>query len=377
MEKPSAKVTSIIAKENSPNLTTISANSSKNAPKTFSGGAQRVPVSKPISSSAPLNPTPASASSTTHSSTVPHQPLQSSVNNTTIGNSTALKASSSSTTVQKKQKPQQKWQLSDFDIGKPLGKGKFGRVYLAREKKSKYIVALKVLFKSQLQENDVEHQLRREIEIQAHLRHKNILRLYGYFYDPSRVYLILEYAQKGELYKELQKQGRFSERRAAKYIYQLAGALDYCHSKHVIHRDIKPENLLVGSNGDLKIADFGWSVHTNSRRHTLCGTLDYLPPEMIEGRDHDKSVDIWSLGVLMYEFLVGHPPFETEGHAATYRRIREVQYSFPEHIPTDARDLIQRLLVKDPRRRLPLAEIPKHPWIIRNIASTLNVTTDR
>lgn len=95
------------------------------------------------------------------------------------------------------------WELSDFDIGKPLGRGKFGNVYLAREKKSHYIVALKVLFKSQLSKAGVEHQLRREIEIQSHLRHKNILRLYGYFYDQSRVYLILEYAAKGELYKEL------------------------------------------------------------------------------------------------------------------------------------------------------------------------------
>ena len=96
------------------------------------------------------------------------------------------------------------WQLSDFDIGKPLGRGKFGNVYLAREKNSKYIVALKVLFKSQLQKAGVEHQLRREIEIQSHLRHTNILRLYGYFYDSTRVYLILEFAAKGELYKELQ-----------------------------------------------------------------------------------------------------------------------------------------------------------------------------
>lgn len=98
-----------------------------------------------------------------------------------------------------------RWQLSDFDIGKPLGRGKFGNVYCAREKKSKYIIALKVLFKHQLSNSNVEHQLRREIEIQSHLRHPNILRLYGYFYDETRIYLILEYAAGGELYKLLQK----------------------------------------------------------------------------------------------------------------------------------------------------------------------------
>ena len=143
-------------------------------------------------------------------------------------------------------------------------------MYLAREKASKFIVAIKVLFKAQLQKAGVEHQLRREIEIQSHLRHPNILRLYGYFFDKTRIYLILEFAARGELYKELQRCGRFGEQQSAEYIAQMAGALDYCHSKHVIHRDIKPENLLLSIDGELKIADFGWSVHApNSRRKTL------------------------------------------------------------------------------------------------------------
>jgi len=177
------------------------------------------------------------------------------------------------------------WQLSDFDIGKPLGRGKFGNVYLAREKRTNYVVALKVIFKAQLAKAGVEHQLRREIEIQSHLRHDNILRLYGYFYDQSRVYLILEYASKGELYKDLKKVERFDEPRAASYIASLSSALQYCHKKHVIHRDIKPENLLLSSSGEVKIADFGWSVHApTKKRHTMCGTLDYLPPEMVEGQ---------------------------------------------------------------------------------------------
>ena len=129
-----------------------------------------------------------------------------------------------------------RWQLSDFEIGRPLGKGKFGNVYLAREKRSKFIVALKVLFKSQLQKAHVEHQLRREIEIQSHLRPPHVLRMFGYFYDETRVYLILEFAPRGEMYKALQKQpeGKFDEKRTAKYIYQLADALKYCHSKKVL-----------------------------------------------------------------------------------------------------------------------------------------------
>ncbi|KAJ2607047.1 spindle assembly checkpoint kinase [Coemansia sp. RSA 1804] len=262
-----------------------------------------------------------------------------------------------------------RWSLSDFDIGRVLGKGKFGRAYLAREKNTNFICALKVMFKSELQESKIEKQLRREVEIQTHLRHPHILRLFGYFHDEKRVYLILEYAARGEVYKLLQKQGSFSESEAAKYIAQIASALEYLHSKHVIHRDIKPENLLLNANGELKISDFGWSVHApNSRRRTLCGTLDYLPPEMVEGRDHSASVDLWSLGVLAYEFLVGVPPFEDlQSHKATYRRIAKVDLHIPAFVSSEAADLIKGLLQYDGAKRLPLKDVLNHPWITKHI----------
>lgn len=260
-----------------------------------------------------------------------------------------------------------RWSLENFDIGRPLGKGKFGNVYLARERQTKFILALKVLFKKQLEKAGVEHQLRREVEIQSHLRHPNILRLYGYFHDASRVYLILEFAPRGELYSELQRCGHFPENISATYIMELADALNYCHTKKVIHRDIKPENLLLGANGELKIADFGWSVHTpSSRRSTLCGTLDYLPPEMIEGKTHDEKVDLWSLGVLCYEFLVGKPPFEAKTHEETYRRISRVEYSYPPQatISAGAKDLVARLLKHNPMHRLPIQGVLSHPWVV-------------
>ncbi|NXY90841.1 AURKA kinase, partial [Alcedo cyanopectus] len=288
----------------------------------------------------------------------------------------AKKSEAESTSKQKTEEPAKKkseetkkrqWSLDDFEISRPLGKGKFGNVYLAREKQSRFILALKVLFKTQLEEAGVEHQLRREVEIQSHLRHPNILRLYGYFHDVTRVYLILEYAPRGEVYKELQKLTKFDEQRTATYITELSDALSYCHSKSVIHRDIKPENLLLGSNGELKIADFGWSVHAPaSRRTTLCGTLDYLPPEMIEGRTHDEKVDIWSLGVLCYEFLVGKPPFEAQTYQETYRAIAKVEFKFPPFVTEGARDLISKLLRHNPFHRLPLKDVLLHPWITAN-----------
>ena len=244
--------------------------------------------------------------------------------------------------------PQPKrFHLGMFEIGKPLGKGKFGSVYLARERVSGFVCALKVLKKSELTQGRVEKQVRREIEIQSNLRHPNILKLYGHFHDSKRIFLILEYAGKGELYKHLRKENRFPEWKAAQYIAQMASALRYLHRKHVMHRDIKPENILVGIHGEIKISDFGWSVHApNNRRTTMCGTLDYLPPEMIKPGGSDNSytqaVDLWSLGVLTYEFLCGEAPFE-DTPVQTQRRIARGDFQVPAYVSAEARDLIKKV----------------------------------
>ena len=238
--------------------------------------------------------------------------------------------------------------LGMFEIGRPLGKGKFGRVYLARERSSNFICALKVLYKSELQHGSgVEKHERREIDIQSNLRHPNILKLYGHFHDSKRIFLILEFAGKGELYKHLRRENRFPEWKAAQYIAQMASALRYLHRKHVIHRDIKPENILMGIHGEIKISDFGWSVHApNNRRATLCGTLDYLPPEMVSNNSkskfYDEKVDLWSLGVLTYEFLVGEAPFE-DTPIMTHKRISRADMTIPEWVSREAKDLIKKV----------------------------------
>ncbi|KAG0206582.1 hypothetical protein BGX28_002018 [Mortierella sp. GBA30] len=261
------------------------------------------------------------------------------------------------------------WCLEDFELARPLGKGQFGQVYLMRERQSGFVVAMKVIYKSALMKANMEHQLRREIDIQSNLKHKHILRLDTFFHDKTKVYLVLEYAPQGELYKKLRKEKRFPERQSSKYIYELATALSYLHRKNVIHRDIKPENILVGLNGELKISDFGWSIHTpaSSRRQTFCGTLDYLPPEIVEGRHHSKHVDQWSLGILCYEFLVGKPPFEDlqGGRDGTYKLIAAGELSFPDYVSGEAKDLISKLLQRDPDKRLALERVLLHPWITR------------
>ncbi|XP_012278006.1 aurora kinase B [Orussus abietinus] len=272
------------------------------------------------------------------------------------------------------------WSMKDFELGAPLGRGRFGRVYLAREVKTEYMVALKVLYKSELVKGRVEKQVMREIEIQSHLRHPNILQLFTYFHDEKRIYLVLEFAARGELYKEMRRlpEKRLNEHLSAKYTYQVADALDYCHQNNVIHRDIKPENLLLTYNGDIKLADFGWSVHAPfSKRNTLCGTLDYLPPEMIKGQEYDFYVDLWCLGVLCYEFLVGTPPFLSDSQQETYTKIEVSQIPWPAHVTAGAKNLISRLMKKKSNERISLKAVKTHYWIMENKDKIGNQTSQK
>ena len=183
------------------------------------------------------------------------------------------------------------------------------------------------------------------------MRHNNICRLYGFFWDEKKIYLILEYATGGEVYQELVNERKFGEEKSAEYIYQTIQALKYLHSKQVIHRDIKPENLL-NCGGTIKLSDFGWSTHSpDDRRNTMCGTLDYLPPEMVQKNRYDHTIDIWSIGILTYEFLTGSPPFEAQDQKETYQKINECDVKYPDFMSECARDFISSILKQDPEQR--------------------------
>lgn len=158
--------------------------------------------------------------------------------------------------------------------------------------------------------------------------------------------MALELACKGELYRHLQNapNGRFDNVRAAKYTYQVADALNYCHVNHVIHRDLKPENIMLTGDDNVKLADFGWSAHTiSNNRKTMCGTLDYLPPEMVEGKSYDDTIDQWCLGVLCYEFLVGQPPFDSKDTELTYEKIKKINITYPKYMSPKAKHLISQV----------------------------------
>jgi len=261
------------------------------------------------------------------------------------------------------------WKINDFNLGRALGKGRFGNVYLAKEKNTNYVVALKIMFKKDIRDAELQHQVRREVEIQSHLKHKNICRLYAYFHDEKRLYIILEYCKNGSLYNKIRKEGAMNLAKAGVYVAQIASALSYIHGVNVIHRDLKPENVLLGSAEEAKLADFGWCVHTpQSRRNTFCGTLDYLSPEMLNGTAHDKHVDHWSLGCLVFEMIHGKPPYEHEKENETKRNIVSGKFTYPDTFPSEPRAIIDGLLVNEPTERMPMETVLADQWVVPFVA---------
>ena len=148
----------------------------------------------------------------------------------------------------------------------------------------------------------------KEIKIQSFLKHRNVMELYGIFDDEKHIYMILELMQDGNLFTELKKKKRIEEKKAAEIIKQITSGLAYMQGNGIAHRDLKPQNIVI-SNGVFKICDFGWATVCHDRRKTYCGTFDYTAPEIFEGSEYDFTVDMWGLGVIAYEILVGRPPF--------------------------------------------------------------------
>ena len=256
--------------------------------------------------------------------------------------------------------------IESFEIGRPIGAGKFGTIYLARAKRdAQLVVAIKVMYKTSLTANHI-HQIIREVKHLDTLRSENIIHLYDFFHDEDRVYLVMEYANGGDLYQSLCDRRNFSEIEASRVFVQAVRAIQVCHDHGIIHRDIKPENFVWGVGNVLKLIDFGWSAPCGAieRRKTLCGTLDYLPPEMISNRSYDRSIDIWCLGVLLYELVTGAPPFEDENFLVTKLNIKYVSYSIPNYVSVELADLIRSILQNDATMRPSIEEILAHPWII-------------
>ena len=258
---------------------------------------------------------------------------------------------------------------ADFEAieEKNIGKGGFGCVWKVRHKVTKKIFAIKVINKDSIIKQNLVEQTNREIEIMYALDHPHIIKLYNHFEDNDDFCLIMQYASKGQLYAQIRRLKRLDQKSAAQYMREVISAVKYLHGRNppIIHRDIKPENILLDSDGRCKLADFGWSnFHEgNKQRETYCGTPEYLAPEMINKSGHNESIDIWSLGVLLFEMLTGKTPFNFKGDRnQLYNSIKTLKICWTDDFPPLAKDLISKILRLKPSDRLSLDQILAHQW---------------
>ncbi|PVV02066.1 hypothetical protein BB560_003488 [Smittium megazygosporum] len=260
--------------------------------------------------------------------------------------------------------------LSNYDILNTLGTGTFGRVYLCREKSTSHYKAIKVLKKSQIVKlKQVEH-IKNEKDILEATSHSFIVNLCCTFQDINNLYMVLEYVPGGELFSHLRKSSRFSEDTARFYAAEIVLAIEFLHSNNIVYRDMKPENILLDEHGHVKIADFGFAKFILDRTWTLCGTPEYLAPEIIQGKGHGKAVDWWAIGILIYEMIVGYPPFYDSNPFGTYAKILNGQIQFPHFISQSGQDIITSFLNIDLDHRLGNLEqgaldIKRHPWFFK------------
>jgi len=257
--------------------------------------------------------------------------------------------------------------LEDLDLVKTVGTGTFARVCLCRHKKSASYYALKILSQHDLiRLKQVEH-VKNEKKILQEISHPFLVSLSWSFKDNSFLYLLFPYVCGGELFSYLRSAGRFNPAATLFYAAEIVAALDYLHSLSIAYRDLKPENLLLDKEGHIVITDFGFAKRVTDRTWTLCGTPEYLAPEIIQSKGHNKAVDWWALGILIYEMLAGYPPFFDDNPFGIYEKILAGKFEWPRHVDGVAKDLIKKLLVQDRTKRLGnmkngTEDVKRHRW---------------
>jgi calcium/calmodulin-dependent protein kinase I len=260
-----------------------------------------------------------------------------------------------------------------YTIGKQLGTGAFSTVKLATRIKDKKRFAVKIIKKTKLAPDElaVVHD---EVEIMSRITHPHCVALEEMYENKKRLYLVLELLEGGELFDVIVEKGHFSEAEAASVMRQVTHAIKYLHKIGIVHRDLKPENLLCDKKGDdfnVKITDFGLAKLRDSNgtaaMSTACGTPGYVAPEVLRSNSYDASVDMWSLGVILYILLCGFPPFYHEQTPMLYEQIKKADYDFPDpywtNISSEAKDLVTKLLELDVKKRYTPDQVLAHPWI--------------
>ena len=261
--------------------------------------------------------------------------------------------------------------IKDFEILKELGCGSFGRVFLARHLKTKVLYAIKAIDKQNKTNIDEKPYFRRELEVMYKIHHPNVVKLFGHFEDNKYCYFIMEFISKGNVYNllTLDKKKMLSAKLVASIMKDVISATYFLHNMNppIIHRDIKPENVLLNEGMAAKLTDFGWSnyIQEEKERKTVCGTPIYLAPEIIKEQGHDERVDIWCIGVLLFELITGSVPFRGNDIETLKSNILHLKITWPKEMNPDAKDLISKILKLDPNKRLPLEDMLQHPFFLK------------
>ena len=241
--------------------------------------------------------------------------------------------------------------LSNYEMGDTLGTGSFGRVKIAKDKKTGEFVAMKIMKKAEIIKSKQADHISNEIKILSMIDHPFVITFGGFTQDDRNLYLALELINGGELFTYLRGVGRFPIDQAKQYIAEIITIFDYLHNKNIIYRDLKPENILIHKSGYLKLTDFGFAKIVESRTYTLCGTPEYLAPEIILNKGHGKPVDWWTCGILLYEMIAGIDPFSDDDPMMVYQKILKGKIKFPSGFDSNAKSLIKHLLDQDLTKR--------------------------
>ncbi|XP_056160422.1 CBL-interacting serine/threonine-protein kinase 9 isoform X7 [Syzygium oleosum] len=264
--------------------------------------------------------------------------------------------------------PATRTRVGRYELGKTIGEGSFAKVKFAKHLDSGDSFAIKIIDRHHVLRHKMVEQIKREISTMKLIKHPNVIKIFEVIASKTKIYIVLEFVDGGELFDEIAKHGRLREDDARRYFQQLIDAVDYCHSRGVYHRDLKPENLLLDTYGVLKVSDFGLSTFSKKVRedgllHTACGTPNYVAPEVLTDNGYDgTSSDIWSCGVILFVLMAGYLPFDEANLIALYRKICNADFACPSWFSSGAKNLIKRILDPSPLTRITIPEIREDEW---------------